>query len=172
MGGFLRFALAALVIAALVHGVAVFAAPTVIMAKAMDRVSRQGAVVNAFAFGGRVTPQSRAIVRPSPDLAYATCAYDLSSGPVHIRLAPWDDYYSLSLYAANTDNFFTMNDRSGAPIDIVLVANGQAAPAGTAKVVTSPSAKGIALERRLAPTADRFALADVARQADVCEVVK
>lgn len=168
MGGLVRFLLAVLVIGALVHAAAVFAAPNVIMAKAMERTSRDGAVINRFAFGRPVTPESRAIVRPSPDLVYASCVYDLSGGPVRISLAPWDDYVSLSLFAANTDNFFTMNDRAGAPIDIVLVAKGQQAPAGAGKVVVSPSVKGLALDRRLAPTPERFALADAARQGNVC----
>ncbi len=171
MAGLMRFLLGVLVIGALVHGAAVIAAPYGLMRVAMQRASSDGAAVNRFVFGGPVTPESRAIVRPSPDLLYASCVYDLTEGPLRIRVAPWDDYVSLSLYAANTDNYFTANDRvaAGAPIEIALVARGQPAPQGAGKVVISPSVRGIALERRLAPTPERVALAQEARETSVCE---
>ena len=56
---------------------------------------------------------ARAIVRPSPDLLYAGCAFDLADGPLRIQATvPRDTYWSLSMFAANTDNFFVVNDRA------------------------------------------------------------
>ncbi len=171
MGTLVRWLIVTVLVAVVVHVAAVFAAPKVIMSKAVAVVARGAGGVNRFNHQGPVTPQRRAIVRPSPDLAYLSCSYDLSNGPVRIRIAPWDDYVSLSLFAANTDNFYTINDRKmGAAVyEVALVQKGKPIPDGAVNVVESPSVKGIALERRLAPTAERFALADAAREQSVCE---
>jgi hypothetical protein len=45
------------------------------------------------------------------------------------------------------------------------------APAGTAIVVQSPTQRGIVLERRLAPSAKAFAVAELARKEGVCAPV-
>jgi len=76
---------------------------------------------------------------------------------------------SVSVYAANSDNIFVINDRQALDgVDLVIVGKGQAAPSGTAIVVQSPTQRGIVLERRLAPSAEAFAAADIARKQDVC----
>jgi uncharacterized membrane protein len=145
-----------------------YAAPQVIMNIAVTRVAEGR--FNVLRQTPRVTETSRQIVRPSPDLAYSACAFDLADGPVRIRAAPWGQYWSLALYASNTDNFWTGNDRAfpnGA--QIVLIAKGQthaAAPGET--VVESPSRRGIALIRRLAPRAADFAAVEQVRAQDVC----
>jgi uncharacterized membrane protein len=78
---------------------------------------------------------------------------------------------SISVFQANSDNIFVLNDRQ-APngVDFVLAKTGQATPPG-ARVVISPSDKGIILDRRLAPDAETFAKADAARRGDVCRIV-
>lgn len=166
----LAFLVMTLVFAALAHAAAVMLAPTVIMGVAIDRVSQHGLESNRWIWRDRVTPAQRDIVQPSPDLAYGACAYDLHNGPVRIRIEPGAEYTSLSLYAENTDNFFTLNDRamSGQPTEIVLVRRGSPPPPGAARVVESPSRTGIALERRLAPSAEAFAAADAVRRRGVC----
>jgi uncharacterized membrane protein len=128
-------------------------------------------LINQFAFGSRTTQNSRSVVRPSPDLAYATCAYDLSNGPLLIEAAPSPNqgYVSISVFAANTDNIAVF-DTSQSPegIRFVLAREGQATPAGT-KAVISPTVRGIVLDRRLAPNAELFAAADQARRGDKCQ---
>jgi uncharacterized membrane protein len=87
-----------------------------------------------------------------------------------MRVAPWRAYWSLSLYQDNTDNFFVVDDREdhdGA--DIIVVKAGAAAPAHTsAQVVQSPSTRGIALVRRLAPNLEDYAGAVQAGRGDLC----
>lgn len=168
-----RWSLLTLAIGVTVHAAALFAGPTLVMRVAMKRIAGE-AGVNHWAFAPRTTPETQRIVRSSPDLAYAACAWDVSRGPVRIRAAGSDDYASLSLYGANTDNFFSRNDRTMGPdgVEIVLVARGTKPPAGVdpASVVVAPSRRGLALDRRLAPSAEAFARADAARRAvDVCE---
>jgi len=159
----------ALIIAVMAHLAVIAAAPSFIMSAAMQRISQRGAHLNAWSHARRVDETARGVVRPSPDLAYSACVYDLSDGPVRIHLARWRDYQSLSLYGADTDNYFVTSDREQrGDIDIVLIRAGKRAPATDAQIVESPGARGVAIARRLAPTPDSFAAADAARQSDVC----
>lgn len=162
--------IAALVIGALTHVAVVVAAPSRIMEKAMGRLSGDGARTNRWTHAPRTSPASRQIVRPSPDLAYSSCVYDLSKGPVLITAPAWDDYASLSIFAANTDNFYVVNDRQMPPggARVVLVQEGQPPPKVDAKVVVSPSTRGVALLRYLAPSRERFAAAAAARKSAQC----
>jgi uncharacterized membrane protein len=139
------------------------------MSTAMDRISQDGAAVNQWRHGQRATGASRRIVRPSPDLANSSCVYDLADGPIRVTAAAWDGYMSVSVYSANSDNIFVVNDRA-APggVDMMIYERGTARPSGADLVVESPSEKGIVLQRRLAPTPERFALAAAARASDVC----
>lgn len=175
MKGWLKYLIGALVIAAVAHFAAIYATPRVLMNTAMTRLSvpvggRTG--VNTFRLGARVTPAARAVVRPSPDLAYSACVYDLSHGPVRLRVTPWRDYWSLSLFAANSDNFYVLDDREARDgIEITLVRAGAAAPRDAANVVESPSVRGIALIRRLAPSPDTYDAVSRIAPNDECAAV-
>jgi uncharacterized membrane protein len=164
-----KYVLGAVVIAIAVHFAAIYAVPNLLMNVAIERIGAATGV-NAWRLADRVTAASRQIVRPSPDFAYSTCVFDLSQGPVVITTTPWDSYWSLSLYAANSDNFFVIDDREahhGAQITVVR--RGRAHPEGASMVVESPSERGIALIRRLAPTPDRYNAAKSVAVEDVCE---
>jgi len=170
MPGIGKYVWAAIAIAVVTHLALIHAAPRLLMGIAIERLSADG--FNAWTIADRVTPESRQIVRPSPDFSYAACAYDLSDGPVIIAAAPWRQYWSLSLYGANSDNFFVIDDREahyGA--ELTLVRAGQPHPEGASMVVESPSTRGVALIRRLAPSPETYnAAAEAARQ-DVCQSV-
>jgi uncharacterized membrane protein len=151
----------------------VLATPHVLMSVVMKRGLERGQGVNTFSFGPRTTQNSRWVVRPSPDLAYANCVYDLSHGPLLVEAAPSPDqgYVSLSVFDARTDNIAVFDSNTYPKgIRFVLARAGQKTPPG-ATVVVSPSAKGIILDRRLAPTAELFAAVDQARRADRCGVI-
>ena len=150
------------------HLAVVLGAPYLYMGVAIQRVSQKGAVLNHFVFNPRTTEASRQIVRPSPDLAYAACVYDLKAGPIRVRSQPWPSYMSISVFQANGDNIFVLNDRQAPQgVDFVLARAGQATPAGV-RVVLSPTDRGIVLDRRLAPSPEAFAQADRARRQDTC----
>lgn len=154
-----------LIVAFVVHVALINFFPRVVMNALIERAG----VANHWRAPERVTPQSRAIVRPSPDFAYFACPYDLDDGPVTVDVAPWDAYWSLSLYGANSDNYFTLNDREARDgAEIVLMRAGRAPPDTSARVVESPSARGIALVRRLAPDVDSFNAAVNVAHEDVC----
>jgi len=151
----------------------VLATPHVLMRAAMNKISGGGEAVNRFTFGERTTQNSRAVVRPSPDLVYSTCIYDLSNGPVQVGVTPSPNqgYVSVSVFAANTDNIAVFDTtRQPQGIAFVLARQGQKTPPG-ATVVISPSDRGIVLDRRLAANAELFAAADQARRSDSCEAI-
>lgn len=167
MKGAGKYVLAALLIAIVAHFAFIIATPRVLMDVAFDRVGAGGA--NAWHVADRVTPLSRSIVRPSPDFAYSACAYDLSDGPLTIRVNPWQHYWSLSLYAANSDNYFVIDDREARRgAEITLVRRGSRAPDDVVQPVQSPTTRGIALIRRLAPSVDDYNRAREVARGDVC----
>lgn len=166
MGG-AKYVLAALAIAAATHLAVIHAVPRVLMGAAIERLSNGR--YNAWRVADRVTPLSRAIVRPSPDFAYSACPYDLADGPVVISVSPWESYWSLSLYAANSDNFFVIDDRDArGGAEITLVRPGSSHPGDSSLVVESPSRRGIALIRRLAPTLEQYNHAAAVARSDIC----
>lgn len=165
MTGAGKYVLGAILIAVAAHFAFIYATPRVLMNVAFERLSAGG--TNVWRLAPRVTPQSRTIVRPSPDFAYSACAYDLSHGPLSLRTAAWPEYWSLSLYAANSDNFFVIDDREAHDGADILLVRGSA-PETDVQVVRSPSTRGIALIRRLAPDAETYNLAREAAHDDVC----
>ena len=141
----------------IVHLLAVWAAPRLIMRVVMHGpVAQTLNMQNQAAFPPPVTASSRSIVLPSPDLLYSVCVFDVSQGPVRVTAAPQlSSYWSIALYAANSDNFFVVNDRSAGakPVDLWLVSErgneaAQGIPPGS-QVVVSPSTRGFLLMRVL-----------------------
>ena len=99
----------------------------------------------------------RRVVLPSPDLLYATCPVDLRERPLRVRADPRaDGYWSIALYASNTDNYHVVNDRqaAGRGVDLVVLGpkSGGRTPAGLppgVTVVHAPSSRGLLLMRVL-----------------------
>lgn len=150
-----------IVVAVTVHLLAVWAAPTVIMRMVSSKVasvaagntqaSTQAVAHNGIIHAQQVTAQSRSIVMPSPDMLYSVCSFDLSQGPLHITANPAiSTYWSIALYAANSDNFYVINDRQaqGKPVDLTLVPR-NSSEAGKPGVVVAPSDTGLLLMRVL-----------------------
>ena len=163
----MRWLLAVLLGAAAVHFAAVVATPALIMRGAMARM--QQAPVNAFAHTPLATSAARAIVRPSPDLAYSSLVFDVSERPLSVTVPLTPPYTSLSGFAANTDNFFAINDQTagaGASQIAVLIVGPSTPRAGLAgeRVVESPSDRGILLVRRVVPSAGAFPEIDAVRR--------
>jgi uncharacterized membrane protein len=150
MKGRITWILLTIVMAALFHVLTVKAYPYYIMFKLSK--SRQG-VINTIHHAPPTTAESRAVVRPSPDLLYSACGYDVKEKPLRITAqAPGDTYWSLSIFAANTDNFFVINDRQldSRHAEVILVREGKTYPDhGDALVVEAPIDLGVVLLRML-----------------------
>jgi uncharacterized membrane protein len=160
--------LAGLATAAAACGIALVRTPDLLMAAAWRRIAAGGA--NAMSFAPLATDRSRAIVRPSPDLAYASCPYDLADGPVRVEVpAVPAPYWSLSVFDSDTDVAFVRNNRDtgNRAISVVVARAGQTAPPG-AEVVRVAGRRGIALVRVLVEDRARFAALDAARRGARC----
>jgi len=168
-GRALRGVLLFIAIAALVHLLAVWALPRAIMWRLSATASTEE---RAGVYLPPMTDATqRRIVMPSPDLLYATCSIDVSQRPMRIRADPkTPNYWSIALYAANSDNHFVLNDRQagGTPVDLVVVGpkaytQAPVLPRGT-RVVNAPSAQGLLLMRVL--------VADYAAEREVVEAAR
>lgn len=148
--------------------VALAAAPRLLMRAAVKRVG-QGEM-NRMAHGPLATDRARVIVRPSPDLAYSSCPFDLANGPVAVRAASAPSpYWSLSVFDARTNTAFVRNNGESGDTDIaiILARPGQATPAGR-EVVRVDGNQGIALIRIVVQDRAQFPAIDAARRRSSC----
>src|SRR5215207_9462863 len=93
----------AVAVAVATHILAVRRFPYLVM-RIVRRVVRQP--VNELFHMPPTTAESRSVVRPSPDLLYSACVYDVSRHALRIRATLPGTYWSISFFANNTDNFF------------------------------------------------------------------
>lgn len=159
-----------LVLAIVGYTVMMMQFPRVLMSFATQRISKTGGYNTMFA-SPMATDKSRAIVRPSPDLAYSSCPYDLSGGPVLVDVEPVPaPYWSLSVFDANTDVAYVRNNiaANGEPIRIAIALAGQPVPNGMQAVRVRDS-NGIALIRILAQDRAQFPAIDAARRKSSCK---
>lgn len=158
-------------LAAVFHILTVFGLPYGIMDRAMAGIASQAGGVNKPAYPDRATAASRGIVRPSPDLLYTACVYDVSEQPVKITSPVPDTYWSLSTFASNTDNFFVVNDRQAKSgrIEIILTADENTKTEPGVPVVITPSTRGIVLFRSLISSEESRAEIDAMRRQSNCE---
>ncbi|RJT25494.1 DUF1254 domain-containing protein [Chakrabartia godavariana] len=143
-----------------------------LMEGAIRRVSAEGGL-NLMRYGALATPENQPIVRPSPDLAYSTCPYDLSNGPVEVTVTPVPGRYSsLSIFDARTDVVFVRNDQQAQekPYRVVIAREGQAVPTG-AEVVRVGYDRGIALIRLLLNTPAEIKTLDPVRRQSSCRAL-
>ncbi|WP_267382476.1 MULTISPECIES: DUF1254 domain-containing protein [unclassified Sphingomonas] len=142
--------------------------PRVVMARAVSRLGEGR--FNRFVHAPLATAAARTIVRPSPDLAYSSCAFDLLKGPLVVAVPPMPSpYWSLSVFDAHTDVAYVRNgvQARGGPIRIAVALGGQRVPAGV-PVVRVGGRRGVALLRILVQDHTRFAPIDAARHGATC----
>jgi uncharacterized membrane protein len=161
-----------LVVAVVVHVGSVYFLPRAIMHVALSRMGG----VNAIHHQGRVTARSRGVVRPSPDLLYSACPFDLRAGPLEVKAPiPPDTYWSASAFDANTNNFFAINDRTvgGQPLELIILPPGDKNEpphfAGQL-VVHAPTMHGLVLFRTLISDEKHFAQINAVRREANCAV--
>ncbi|TDI61847.1 MAG: DUF1254 domain-containing protein [Alphaproteobacteria bacterium] len=158
-----------LVLAVACHLATIWLMPRILLAAVTTTMQANGLPVNELVHFDRRTAKDRAIVRPSPDLLYSICLYDLSLGPVHIATTEMPQtYWSISGYAANTDNFFVVNDRdaAGRPVDILI---GHADQRSSSADYLSPSVRGVILLRMVVESNEHQKVLGQFRNEVVCE---
>ena len=154
------------------HSVTVWAVPRVIMFVTMRKLARPEGV-NHEVHAPPATESSRTVVMPSPDLLYTTCVFDISAGPVEVSAQVPSSYWSVALYASNSDNFFVVNDRNAPASGIVRLMLTkdplQSTPQnGVLAVIPPPTTRGIVLFRTLVESADRLPEMQAAQQSMTC----
>lgn len=165
---------AVLVVAAAVHVASVALLPHVIMNRTMGAIAHRTGV-NKMAHTPRPTAAARGIVRPSPDLLYSTCVFDVSGGPVRVHANGMPStYWSVSLFDDRTDNFYVINDRQAKSggVDFLIAAPGTRADRAQLPIVVAPSNRGLVLVRTLIDDDKRLAEIEAARRHAACEPFK
>jgi len=128
------------------------AIPSRIMATAQLKMAERGVPTYQWVASQRMTPQTQTIVRPSPDLAYAICRFDVSDGPVLLTAPASDTYGSLSVFDQRTNNVFIARlDGEEDFRGLVIHAPGNAPEAPDGAETLAMPGPGLALVRRLAP---------------------
>ena len=149
------------------------ATPFALMRLAAAKAGK-GAPVNQFRFGPMTTAENQTIVRPSPDLSYSLCVFDVANGPVLVRAEPIPGHYwSLSIFDARTDVAAVRSDRDtgGKSAMLALVRVGQAAPAGYEAVPLNYD-RGVALIRILLADKSEFPAIDALRRRSTCAAAR
>lgn len=167
IGGFI-------VIAACAHIAVLRTAPSAIMSKVMNVMAERGLPLHQFSLSPRITPKTQTIVRPSPDLAYSLCRFDLSDGPILISGTKWNGYGSLTIFDAETNAVFITSLNTASPNSnaVILTLNANVKPSADIHVLKLQKPKGLALIRRLAPTTELYNQAISLASSDMCTAYK
>ena len=94
---------------------------------------------------------SREVIRPSADLLYSGCGFDVTYKPLIITSTLPDSYWSISFFSSNTDNFSTINKsiQKGQDVKIYLFGpESEPAMVEDGIIVVSPSNTGLMLFRQ------------------------
>ena len=151
------FVLLAIVLAGLIHIVAVLALPALAPKDAWARLVPLGPA-NTMIHIPAAKPGEQVMPMMAPDVRYAFCRFDLTTGPVRLRAAVPDDLWMIAFYTPTGDNFYTVAgaDMRRSQIDLIIARADQAvAEAGVdapeeaddVVVVNSPLTEGIAMIR-------------------------
>jgi uncharacterized membrane protein len=151
----LFWALITLALAVFLHLAAVWYLPRLITLVSARKLLRTSGRWNVLSYRGLPKAGGKALTS-NPDMATASGVYDATAGPVRIAcvLPGGDRYWSLSLYAWNTENFYVVNDRTAPAQEFSLVITTSGTRYGGSKnetLIVSPSKKGVIVVRMLVP---------------------
>lgn len=159
-------------LAAIAHVGMVVYTPSLIMTKLMGQLAKTPGV-NTMVYPPLPTHESRSVVRPSPDLLYSICHYNLTNGPIRITAeVPSDRYWSLSIYGDNSDNYFVINDEQtgGETVDLILVGTGSRLEnPEILPVIEAATFSGIILTRTLVSEGADLQALDTIRRNSSCD---
>lgn len=170
----MSYAIIAAIAGAMGYYATLYAAPGFLMNQALERLTtRPDARWNHFTHAPPVNARAQLVVRPSPDLLYSSCPFDLDAGPLDVTAAPIPAHYSsISVFDSRTNVVFVSNDEdmAGRPMRVVLALPEQGVPAGVA-VVRLSAPHGIILQRVLLSDPGEAASIDPLRRRAVCRTL-
>ncbi|MGE5260361.1 MAG: DUF1254 domain-containing protein [Actinomycetota bacterium] len=167
-----------LVLAGLIHVVAVLTLPVLAPKNAYARLAALGPA-NTMIELAAATPGRQAMPMMAPDVRYAFCRFDLTDGPVRLSATIGDDLWLFGLYTTEGDNFYAVAgaDLKKRDVQFVIVSPDQTvedtgvdSPESSDEilVVNSPVSEGIAMIRAPLKGPSRAARADQALKATSC----
>ena len=159
MKGLLFWTVAILLLAGVVHLGYVLIVPQLDMRAAIDELRK-------LTGSGALTVLSRddSIRVMGPDgrwLVHALCVYDLSEGPLAVSATIPASYWSMAIYSASGETFYSLNDRQADVDQVDLMIRQSSAPLlgedqelvlpeGDVFTVRAPDPKGVVVMRALA----------------------
>ena len=174
----LLWLLAGALLGGIVHLVTVLVLPATATQDAYARFAVI-APVNAVTAVPPPTPQNAVIPFMDPAFAAAVCRYDLSAGPIKLRVPVSTAYTSVSFYTRRGVAYYAINDRAAGRrvIELDLMTNEQRAnlpddeevTAADRLIVESPTSTGLILVRALAPETSTMPVAQGALNSARCQ---
>jgi uncharacterized membrane protein len=167
-----------LVLAGLIHVVAVLTLPMLAPKNAYARLAALGPA-NTMIELAAATPGRQAMPMMAPDVRYEFCRFNLTDGPVRLSATIGDDLWLIGLYTDQGDNFYAVAgaDLKKRDVKFLIVSPDQSVEeAGVDSpetsdeilVVNSPVTEGIAVIRAPLKGPSRAARADEALKATSC----
>jgi len=167
-----------LVLAGLIHIVAVLTLPMLAPKNAHARLAALGPA-NTMIELPAAAPGRQALPMMAPDVRYAFCRFDLSDGPVRLNATVADELWLIGLYTPEGENFYSVGgaDMKRSEIDLVIATTDQTVEEASADapessddviVVNSPVTEGIALIRAPLAGPSRASRAERALESTHC----
>jgi len=176
----LAFTIAAGVLLGLVvHLVSVLALPKIASEDAYSRLTPL-TKLNAVTQLPLADPGNTLMPYLDPAFAEAICRYDLSTGPIKLKVPVSQAYTSVSFYTRNELAYYAINDRSAGKkvieLDLMTEAQHEDLPededvtAADRLIIDSPTATGLIVIKALAPEPGLMAQAQTSLAASSCSV--
>ncbi|MGH6780239.1 MAG: DUF1254 domain-containing protein [Bradyrhizobium sp.] len=152
--------LAGVLLGGIVHLVSVLALPLIANEDAYSRL-KPLAKVDTVVQLASAAPDNKLMPYMDPAFAVAVCRYDLSNGPIKLRVPVSQDYTSVSFYTRSDLAYYAINDRSAGKkvivLDLMTETQHNALPqdenitAADRLIVDSPTKTGLIVMKAMAP---------------------
>lgn len=116
----LLFVLGGLLLAGIIHIAVVLLLPDFANRDAWTSMGRFGPD-GAFHLLPMSEPGTEPLPYLDPRMAYAGCRFSLDDGPIRVRAAMPDEFWSLAVFDRRGSNVYSLNDRTAERTDIDLV---------------------------------------------------
>lgn len=171
--------IAGVVLGLIVHLVSVLALPWIATQDAYSRLTPMTRL-NAVTPLPLADPTNSPMPFMDPAFAMAICRYDLSDGPIKLKVPVSQAYTSVSFYTRNEIAYYAINDRSAGrkviELDLMTEAQHSDLPedeevtAADRLIIDSPTSTGLILLKALAPEPGLMEQAQASLAASSCAV--
>ena len=171
--------LAGVLLGLIVHLVSVLALPKIASEDAYSRLTPLSKL-NAVTPLPAADPSNTLMPYLDPAFAVAICRYDLSDGPLKLKVPVSQAYTSVSFYTRNEVAYYAINDRSAGKkvieLDLMTEAQHSDLPeeedvtSADRLIIDSPTTTGLIVLKALAPEPGLMAQAQASLAASSCSV--